>query len=536
MLDEPSQWNEQRRRSESLERMMLALRDAREVYDVLAIAARTLGRDFKRPCVAYEYRDESFRPVAWSEGTDQREPLHSAFFDIETLRHRVSIRRNDEDLLAVETDGELRALFVLERGGEPIPEEDAKYLRAVAAHVSLALANALAFDQLRRYAAEGAALTDAARTILGFTELEPLAESLCRLALRLALADRACIYANRGSQLERVAFATSNDEAGPPSIVPLGDADTSRALAEAFGSEPLIVTRLRLPGGAKGSEQNGLLVVSRSRAFDRAELRMIETLKSLAALALRNVDLYEQSTNANRALAESNAFKDDLMAMFAHDFKGPLTVISGFSELLFDFDDPEVRRSAETIVEQTRRLARLSDDALALAATQSAGFSLRRAPEEVAEFVRGAIEQLDRDGRVVVEAPEEPIVLAFDRVRLRHVIDNVIGNALKYSTERVDVRISATDYEVRIDVTDRGIGIPRGDLEKIFSRYGRGANARTRGISGSGVGLYIAKKIVEVHSGRLEVSSTENEGSTFSIVLPFVGLRLARATPGEPPV
>jgi signal transduction histidine kinase len=535
VLDEPSQWNEQRRRSESLERMMLALRDAREVYDVLAIAARTLGHDFKRPCVAYEYRDESFRPVAWSEGSNEREPLHAALFDIETLRRRVSLRRNDEDLLAVESDGELRALFVLERGGDPIPEEDAKYLRAVAAHVALALSNALAFDQLRRYAAEGAALTDAARTILEFTELEPLAESLCRLALRLALADRACIYADRGNELERIAFATANGEGGPPHLVPVADADPSQALATAFGSEPLIVTRLRLPGGAKGVEQNGLLVVSRSRPFERAELRMIETLKSLAALALRNVDLYEQSTSANRALAESNAFKDDLMAMFAHDFKGPLTVISGFSELLFDFDDPEVRRSAETIVEQTRRLARLSDDALALAATQSAGFSLRRAPEEVAEFVRGAVEPLDRDGRVVIDAPEEPIVLAFDRVRLRHAVDNVIGNALKYSTERVDIRIGATGDEVRIDVTDRGIGIPAGDLETIFARYGRGANVRTRGISGSGVGLYIAKKIVEVHGGRLDVSSTENEGSTFSIVLPFVGLRLAGAAPGDPP-
>ena len=223
------------------------------------------------------------------------------------------------------------------------------------------------------------------------------------------------------------------------------------------------------------------------------------------------------------------------MAMFAHDFKGPLTVISGFSELLFDDDDPDVRKSAETIVEQTRRLSRLSDDALALAATQSAGFSLRRAPEDVIEFVRGAVEQLDRDGRIVVDAPADPLVLALDRVRLRHVIDNVIGNALKYSSGQVDVTVRSTGDEVRIDVADRGIGIPSADIEKIFSRYGRGANARSRGITGSGVGLYIAKKIVEVHEGRLEVSSTENEGSTFTIVLPFVGLRLARAAAPESP-
>jgi signal transduction histidine kinase len=534
MIEEAG-WAERRRRAESLERTMLALRDAREVYDVVSIVARGLARDFRRPCVAYEYRDGAFRSLAWSEAPGDRTAPEASDLDVETLRLRVVTRRNDEDLLAIATDGQLRALFVLERATGPLHEDDVKYLRAVAAHVALALANALAFDQLRRYAAEGAALTEAARTILGFTELEPLAASLCRLALRLALADRACIYAHRGDALVRIAFAAARDELGPPERVPLGDFDTSRALAAAFGSAPLIVTRLRLPGDPQSIEHNGLLVVSRGHAFERADLRMIETLKSLAALAIRNVDLYEQSTSANRALAESNAFKDDLMAMFAHDFKGPLTVISGFSELLFDDDDPDVRKSAETIVEQTRRLSRLSDDALALAATQSAGFSLRRAPEDVIEFVRGAVEQLDRDGRIVVDAPADPLVLALDRVRLRHVIDNVIGNALKYSSGQVDVTVRSTGDEVRIDVADRGIGIPSADIDKIFSRYGRGANARSRGITGSGVGLYIAKKIVEVHEGRLEVSSTENEGSTFTIVLPFVGLRLARAAAPESP-
>jgi signal transduction histidine kinase len=535
MIDETGTWvADRRRRSDSLERTMLALRDAREVHDVLAIVARSLGRDFKRPCVAYELRDGSLRAIASSEPPNGGPGISADQIDLEALRLRVVVRHGDNDLLSIATDGQLRALLVLERAVGPLPNADLKYLRAVAAHVSLALANALAFDQLRRYAAEGAALTDAARTILGFTELEPLARSLCRLALRLALAERACIYVHRGDGLERIAFAASREELGPPERVPLGEVDSSRALAVAFGSSPLIVTRLRLPSEGSNLEHNGLLVVSRSQPFERSELRMIETLKSLAALAIRNVDLYEQTTSANRLLEESNSFKDDLMAMFAHDFKGPLTVISGFSELLSDDDDPKVRRNAETIMEQTRRLARLSEDALTLAATQSAGFSLRREPEDFAEFIRTSVEPLDRTGRIVVEAPGEPVVLALDRLRFRHVIDNVIGNALKYSSGKVVVRISVDDEEVRADITDDGIGIPSADLAKVFSRYGRGANARSRGIAGSGVGLYIAKKIVEVHGGRLEVSSVENEGSTFTIALPHVAVRLVRAAPPDP--
>jgi signal transduction histidine kinase len=484
--------------------------------------ARGLARDFRCPCVAYEFRDGSFRPIVSSEPANEPPAIVAEDLDLEALRLRVVVRRKNDDLLAIAGDGQLRALFALERAGSAMAEEDLKYLRTIGAHVSLALANALAFDQLRRYAAEGAALTEAARTILGFTELEPLAAALCRLALRLAHADRACIYAHRGGELARIAFAASHDDAGPPERVALGEIDTSRALAAAFGSAPLIVTRLRLPDEGSTLEHNGLFVVSRSHAFERSELRMIETLKSLAALAIRNVDLYEQSTNANRALAESNAFKDDLMAMFAHDFKGPLTVISGYSELLFDVPDPEVRRSAETIVEQTRRLARLSEDALALAATQSAGFSLKRRPEDLVEFLAEAAAPLDRDHeRIFIDAPPKGVTVTFDRMRLRHVIDNVLGNALKYSTGRIDVRVRVEGAEVRIDVSDRGIGIPVADTEKIFARYGRAANARSRGFTGSGVGLYIAKKIVEVHNGRLEVATVENEGSTFSVILPL---------------
>jgi signal transduction histidine kinase len=501
---------------------MLALRDAREVHDVLSIVARRLARDFRRPCVAYELRDGTFLPVVARSSAIDRPPIPAYELDVDALRTRVVVRRGSEELLGVVSDGQLRALFVLDANGTALAQEDIKFLRALAAHVSLALANALAFDQLRRYAAEGAALTEAARTILGFTDLESLAASLCRLAIRLVLAERVCLYDNRGDALVRVAYATIRPGLEPPALVALGGEDIAKSVAAAFGPAPMIVSRLRLPAGSLSGEHNGSLVLSRSTPFDRAELRVIETLISLAALAIRNVDLYEQSTKANQALAESNAFKDDLMAMFAHDFKGPLTVISGYSELLLDIDDPIVTRSAETIVEQTRRLAKLSDDALALAATQSAGFSLSRAPENVVEFVRATVLPLDPQGdRIVVHAPGEPVTASFDRFRMRHVVDNVVGNALKYSDGPVAVRVVPGDYEVSIEVSDSGIGIPAADREKVFSRFGRGSNARSLSIAGSGVGLYIAKKIIDIHGGRLEVESTQDEGSTFRIVLPL---------------
>ncbi len=511
-----------RRRSELLERTMLALRDAREPHDVLALGARALGLEFRRPCAAYELRDGAFRPVAASEVTSIREPIPERSVDTAALRVQIVVRYGDRDLVALPSDGQLRSLFALESAGTSLGDDDLKFLRAIATHAALALTSALAFEQLRRYAAEGAALTEAARTILGFSELEPLAEALCKLALRLVRGDSACAYGRNPDHLSLVGCA--HRRAGAPNVetLPSDPRDAEAALRTAFGFAPLIVVPMLLPG-AGDLEHGGLFVVTRRRgAFERAETRVIEALVTLAALAIRNVELYAQSTRANRALAESNAFKDDLMAMFAHDFKGPLTVISGFAELLLENENSDSRSSIEAIAGQARRLAKLSDDALALAATQSAGFSLRRNHEDLVGFVRDAVRALDPGGsRIRVDAPDEPVVVPFDRARLRHVIENVVGNALKYSQDEIVVCVRRAAGEAVVEVSDRGIGIPAGELERIFTRFGRASNARRQAISGSGVGLYIAKKIVEVHGGRLEVTSQESVGSTFMLGLPL---------------
>ncbi len=514
---------EARSHTDALERIMLALRDAREPHDVLAIVARSLAFELRRPCTAYELRDNIFRPVAASELHSVREPIAAASLALEEQRGHVAMREGTRDLIPVWSDGQLRALFVLDDGEAALAEDEHRFLEAVAAHAALALTTALSFEQLRRYAAEGAALTEAARTILGFTELEPLAQALCSLALRLVRAERACVYgrAEGGERLVLIGCESSGAGSAPPANLP-ADRDAAQIeLRQSFGNTPLVVTPMSWLG--VGTEGGGLLVVSRRRGpFGKPELRVIDALVTLAALAIRNVELFEQSTRANRALAESNAFKDDLMAMFAHDFKGPLTVISGYAELMLEHGDAGVRSSAATMIEQTRRLAKLAEDALALAATQSAGFSLRRRRGDLVAFVREAARALAGGAeRIAVEAPEEPLSVSFDRARLRHVVDNLIGNALKFSDGAVSIRVRRARSEALVEVSDRGIGIPAGDLEKIFTRFGRGSNARSQGISGTGVGLYIARKIMEVHGGRLEVTSREGEGTTFTLALPL---------------
>jgi signal transduction histidine kinase len=206
--------------------------------------------------------------------------------------------------------------------------------------------------------------------------------------------------------------------------------------------------------------------------------------------------------------------------MLAHDFKGPLTVILGYCELLLE-TATQSRDEIETVYSQTKRLVRLSDDALVLAQTQAEGFSLARTTVDAGSFVADCVEtSAPNNPRLHVHLPEKPVNVELDPHRFRHVIDNLVSNALKYSTEGVDISVTQQGQSVVISVHDRGIGIPREELGSLFTRFGRASNARNKGISGSGIGLYVARKIVEVHQGSIAVESQENEGSTFIVTLP----------------
>jgi signal transduction histidine kinase len=166
---------------------------------------------------------------------------------------------------------------------------------------------------------------------------------------------------------------------------------------------------------------------------------------------------------------------------------------------------------------------RLAEDAVALAQTQAGGFSLERAALDLREVVAESVKAHNRgDERIKLTAPAEPVMVSLDPARFNHVLDNLLMNALKYSQDEILVRVTCGDANATIAISDRGIGIPASELGTVFSRFGRATNARRKGISGSGVGLYVSRKIVETHGGSIAVQSKEGEGSTFTVTLPLV--------------
>jgi len=532
-----------RRRAEDIERNVRALKDTRSVVDILHSLLEIITREFSltgsgwavegNDLVCRVVSNRSDGVAAIGDRASEALGVINAMVDHELIA--IAARDDGAWVKVVGPRGgfalplrvEHRLYGMLAFEGLPRDIDDAgsreAYVRTVAAHGALALANARAFEAERRFAAESAAISEAGRTVLAHNDLGALAEAMTRYALELSEAHMASLYVPRDGVLARVACSTVRGECALPAKIAFEDPLVDRAIASGdsmlatVAGAATAVVPLRSAASARSA---GVFVCQRAsadaRPFDRSVLRLLEALGTLVALGLRNVELYS-------ALAENNEFKDDLLAMFTHDFKGPLTVIQGYTELLLEDATGERKVNVETIYAQSKRLAKLADDSLVLARTQAAGFSLQRDICDLNGFVGESVHAHDPgEDRIDYVYPEDADTIVFiDRTRLRHVLDNVIGNALKYSEDVVRVEVEARGTEALIRVTDRGIGIPAADLERVFVRFGRGTNARSRGIAGTGVGLYISRKIVEVHGGRIAVRSVENEGSTFEIVLPL---------------
>jgi PAS domain S-box-containing protein len=218
---------------------------------------------------------------------------------------------------------------------------------------------------------------------------------------------------------------------------------------------------------------------------------------------------------------EAERLKDELVFVVAHDFRAPLTVIQGYSELLMARDtDAETRSMVKTIDSNARRLAALAADILTLSGIEGRKFPMKRTPTNITELVRSVVATrfVERGIEITLHAEDE-VEADVDPDRLCQVLENLLGNAIKYSPEggrvRVDVRKAEDGVEVR--VADRGPGILPEETPKLFQKFSR-LNSALK-IPGTGLGLYICRRIIEAHSGRIW-AETEPAGSTFCFWLP----------------
>lgn len=227
-------------------------------------------------------------------------------------------------------------------------------------------------------------------------------------------------------------------------------------------------------------------------------------------------------------LEQTEAMRRQLIGDVAHELRTPLTTIRGSAEGLIDGILPPEVETFQQIYRESERLGRLVEDLQELSRVEAGAYELNRSPVVVRDLVQSVIERLGRqynDKGVVLDThiPEELPQVLVDEYRIGQVLTNLVGNALQYTSQAGRVVISAVEetYFVRISVADTGAGLAIEHLEHVFDRFYRVDKSRSRAAGGSGIGLTIARYLVEAHGGRIWAESPgEGQGATFAFTLP----------------
>ncbi|HEX9103575.1 MAG TPA: HAMP domain-containing sensor histidine kinase, partial [Polyangia bacterium] len=231
------------------------------------------------------------------------------------------------------------------------------------------------------------------------------------------------------------------------------------------------------------------------------------------------------------ALHELAQEKDRFLSVAAHELRTPLTALHATTQLVEvdpgAFEDGARReRVLARIRRQTGRLVRLVEQLLDSVRVQSGELSLRLADVELVTLCRDVIDMvLPAGGARAVVVADGPVVGRWDPVRIEQVVTNLLSNAVRYSPAggEVTVGVRADSGRALLSVRDAGIGIPEAQRDMVFTPFFRGANAERSHSGGLGLGLHIAQEIVRRHGGEIRVESRENDGTTFTVVLPLAG-------------
>ncbi len=282
----------------------------------------------------------------------------------------------------------------------------------------------------------------------------------------------------------------------------------------------------------RGEEIVGMLVVRRRTpgVFPQSTVDLIKTFAAQSVLTIQNARLFHEIADKSRQVEEASKHKSQFLANMSHELRTPLNAILGYTELILDSIYGEAPAKMRSVLERVqtngKHLLGLINDVLDLSKIEAGQLMLSLDDYSIADLVQGvhsAVEPLASSKKLAfkIEVPTGLPPARGDDRRLAQVLLNLVGNAIKFTDAgEVAVKAAAENGAYTISVRDTGPGIAVADQTKIFEEFQQADSSQTKTKGGTGLGLSIARRIVEMHGGRLWVESSPGQGSTFSFTVP----------------
>ncbi len=272
-----------------------------------------------------------------------------------------------------------------------------------------------------------------------------------------------------------------------------------------------------------------------------ADELVIAIQNALAIQEIRelNTNLQQKINNATRELRNSNMMlrkldkiKDEFVGIASHQLRTPLTSVKGYISMILDGDAGSITNTQRELLSEayisSERMVHLINDFLNVSRLQTGKFIIDKKPTDLSKVVGEEIDSLrtsaaSRNMEFVYRLPKTFPILDLDEGKMRQVIMNFADNSIYYSNEgtKIKIDLSVEGKDILFTVKDTGIGVPKSEQAQLFTKFYRASNARSRRPDGTGVGLFLAKKVIDAHHGQVVFESVESKGSTFGFRLPI---------------
>jgi signal transduction histidine kinase len=461
-------------------------------------------------------------------------------------------------------DEAIGALAVTRREPGGFTDDETTLLETFADQAVIAIENARLLTELRartqeltRSVEQLTALGEVGRAVSSTLNLETVLTTIVSRAVQLSGLDGGVVFEyDEGAEefVQRAMTETGEAlaEARRTTRIRKGEGVLGRT---AVTLEPVQVPDIAMPGAYEGRLREilieagirailavpmvregrliGCLGVTRNRpgAFPAETIELLQTFATQSALAIQNARLFHEVEDKSRLLEAASRHKSEFLANMSHELRTPLNAILGFSEVLAErmFGDVNEKQAEylQDILSSGRHLLSLINDILDLSKVEAGRlelelgrFHLPAALDNALTLVR---ERASRHGITLTQTMDEQVGhIVADERKVKQILLNLLSNAVKFTPEggRVGVSVTAADGVITIVVSDTGIGIAPEDQAAIFEEFRQVGREDARKQEGTGLGLTLAKKFVELHGGRIGVQSQPGQGSTFTFTLP----------------